>query len=365
MSYIWHNPDWHNLFYDKEEVSKAYERYIEKKAQANEVFSPLDERNLDGIKVQNLANGAVSSLAIEEEQISFDSIYSSIARKLNIKIANDNSNAYSDSISDIAVDAILNKTPLEEKRIKLWHKKLFENLAGIKPRRIGEYRNGPVYICHKGSKNDDPIYEGVPADSIDKEMKFLISYIRDSKHRGIIKSSIASLLFILIHPFEDGNGRISRTISDYIIESDQCDSPVFYSFSSAILEKRAEYYNEIARISTQSESLDITSWIIWNIDIAIRSIDIAINSFYMTIRTSMLISSLDPSVYNSREIAMLYKLASGSFYGKLTSSKWARMTKCSQAAAVRDIRHLVNEGFLIPSKEKGSEQGYHFNSDTL
>lgn len=366
MGYIWERKNWNEFTFSSENIEKAYSLYQERKTIADRIFMPMERDYLNKIQAQNLSENIVSSLAIENEKISYDSVYSSIAKKLNLELANHSNNAYSENVSDIVLDAIHNTAALTEQRIKMWHEKLFKNLADPKPSNIGEYRKEAVYIRHISGKLDEITYEAIPFLDVPSEMNKLIYFIKNNhEYNALVKAAIASLWFIIIHPFEDGNGRISRAISDYIISSETKESFRIYSLSSVILNQRNEYYKEISQITEQSESNDITSWLVWNINVATTAIDNAINSFYRTIKISGFISNLDPSIFNSREISMLYKLANKEFFGKLTSSKWAKITKSSQAAAIRDIRHLVKEGYLVPTQEKGSEQGYYFNEDIL
>ena len=128
--------------------------------------------------------------------------------------------------------------------------------------------------------------------------------------------------------------------------------------SSLILKKRTEYYDLLQEVSSQAQSLDLTRWIVWNIDIAIQAKQDAINVFKKSVLLTRFMESLDPSLYNSRQFSMLYKLADGTFEGKLSTDKWAKMNKCSAAAASRDIQHLVREGLLVPSGDTGPMTGY-------
>ena len=173
-----------------------------------------------------------------------------------------------------------------------------------------------------------------------------------------MKSAVAFLWFLCIHPFEDGNGRISRAIVDYLLSKGFNETHRVYSMSSLILKNRTEYYQLLQSISSQGESLDLTLWLVWNIEIAIQAKLEALNVYKKSVKLTHFMKNLDPSVYNSRELSMLFKLADGSFDGKLSTDKWAKMNKCSPAAASRDIQHLLQEGFLISSGDTGPKTGY-------
>jgi Fic family protein len=208
------------------------------------------------------------------------------------------------------------------------------------------------------------IYEGLPPGNINLAMETLIGYINGAcEEKPLVKSAIASLWFLCIHPFEDGNGRISRAIADYVLSVGFQDTNRVYSMSSLILKRRTEYYDLLQEVSSQAQSLDLTRWIVWNIDIAIQAKQDAINVFKKSVRLTRFMKSLDPSIYNSRQFSMLYKLADGTFEGKLSTDKWARMNRCSLAAASRDIQHLVRDGLLVPSGDMGPMTGYYLAPD--
>lgn len=359
MSYIWQSSCWPNFTYDKDEVAKALELLYSEKQTTDIAYSILDIESKKQIAARCLTEDIVASLSIEGESINIDSLYSSVAKHLDIAIRGKES-SYSKSITEIVMDALEDHSPLTHQRLFEWNKKIFENKAGIKPKRIGEYRNKPEYVMRVFGKNNEVIYEAVQADEVYSEMDRLLEYINNANEDLFVKASIASLYFVLIHPFEDGNGRISRAIADYIISGKHSNIRI----STGIMKERSSYYDKIQRVSSNSD-LDVTSWVIWFLDIVTKCIVDSRLMLKRTLNTSLFMKSLDPSEYNSREMSMLYKLADGSFYGKLTTDKWIKMTKCSKAAAFRDIQHLVAKGFLVSSGEEGRNTGYYFNSEAI
>ncbi|MCF7941020.1 MAG: DUF4172 domain-containing protein [Spirochaetia bacterium] len=316
---------------------------------------------------RSLSDEILASLEIEGEHISYDSVYSSICRRLDVSLETQaKTDLYAEDISSLVLDATGNLEELSSARMKRWHSFLFSSMAGIKPNSIGEYRKGPVYISKGNGRDPEIIYEGLPADRIETEMERLISFINtENEKRPLVKSAIVSMWFLCIHPFEDGNGRISRAISDYVLSKGFNETYRVYSMSSLILKKRVDYYHLLHEFSAQSESLDLTQWLLWNIDIATQAKKEAVKIFETSMKLTRFMKNLDPSIYNSRELSMLFKLADGSFEGKLSTDKWAKMNKCSPAAASRDIHHLLQEGFLIPSGQKGPKTGYFLDPALL
>lgn len=367
MSYIWNNPDWPSYAYDSEKVEKHHLHYEVQKKATDIVFHIIDPDMRNRMHTRSLTDEMLSSLAIEGEKISYDSVYSSICKQLDIKLETQaKSDHYAESIATLALDATGNLEELSTARIKGWHALLFSSKAGIKPKNIGSYRKGPVYISKGDGRNIDIVYEGLPVERIEGEMQRLIGFINgENEEKPLVKSAIVALWFLCIHPFEDGNGRISRAISDYVLSQGYGETRRVFSMSPLILKNRGEYYHLLHEISSQSESLDLSRWIIWNIDIAIQAKQEAIKVYEKSVKLTRFMNNLDPSIYNSRQLSMLFKLADGSFEGKLSTDKWARMNKCSSAAASRDIQHLLQEGFLIPSGDTGPKTGYFLDPTLL
>jgi Fic family protein len=367
MPYIWNNPDWPSYSYDEAKVRKHHENYELQKKATDVVFSIIDPDTRNRMHARSLSDEILASLEIEGESISYDSIYSSICKRLDVNLETKaKSDQYAEDISYLVLDATGNMEAFSSERIKKWHYLLFSSMAGLKPKSIGEYRDNPVYISKGNSSDPEIIYEGIPADRINTEMERLISFINaENEKRPLIKSAVASLWFLCIHPFEDGNGRISRAISDYVLSKGFHETYRVYSMSSLILKNRANYYQLLQEFSSQSKSIDVTQWLLWNVDIAIQAKKEAVKVIEKSMKLTRFMKNLDPSIYNSRELSMLFKLADGSFEGKLSTDKWAKMNKCSSAAASRDIHHLLQEGFLIPSGQKGPKTGYYLDPALL
>lgn len=365
MAYIWEHENWPHFVYDIQEIEKHYHSYLVEKKATDLVFTLVDIKAGQRMHARSLTDEILSSLEIEGEKISYESLYSSISRRLDIKLEyKAKTDHYAEDIAKIVFDATENLQPLSANRIKEWHTLLFSAKAGLKPKHIGEYRTSPIYITKSSNLNYEVIFEGPPAKDVDQAMQDLIDYINGVQEENpLVKSAIASLWFLCIHPFEDGNGRISRAIADYVLSSGYQETKRLYSISALILKHRDEYYSLLQKVSAQAKSMDITRWIVWNIEIALQAKRTALKEFKKSLKLTRFMNSLDPSVYNSRQLSMLYKLADGSFEGKLTTDKWAKMNKCSSAAALRDIQHLLQEGLLVPSGDAGPMTGYYLNPD--
>jgi Fic family protein len=361
MPYIWNHADWPDYSYDAQKIDECYNSYLVQKKASDLVFTLIDPDMGQRMHARSLTDEMLSSFEMEGEKISYESVYASICRRLDIHLEiKAKTDRYAEDIAKIVLDATENLQRLSTTRIKQWHSLLFSSMAGLKPDHIGEYRQGPVYITKGCGRNSEIIYEGLPPRAIEGAMEDLVDYINGAREeKPLVKSAIASCWFLCIHPFEDGNGRISRAIADHVLSVGYEDTNRVYSMSSLILKHRSEYYDLLQEISSQARSLDLTRWIIWNIDMAIQAKQEAINVYKKSVRLTQFMKSLDPSIFNSRQLSMLYKLADGSFEGKLSTDKWAKMNKCSPAAAMRDIQNLLSKGLLVPSGDTGPMTGYY------
>jgi Fic family protein len=368
MSFIWQNPDWPLFKIKMQAIQPAYEKYLYQKGLTDQVFSLISPETRKVVYAQTITDDVVASNEIEGISISYDSVYSSVARALNIdNVLSKKQDKYSQILAQLALSIQEKEKVITEETILNWHKSLFDGASPAnRPNTIGGYRNGPVYVMSiSGSMKQEVLYEAVPAKEIQKNMLALIKWISDSADNFplIVKSAIASMWFVSIHPFEDGNGRISRLLADAIMV--QKDSNLkFYSVSSAILKNKKEYYKQLYDIQ-HSESMDATQFVSWYINLVSDSLSVAENTCKKKLSLSKFMASLDPSDFNSREISMLYRLASGNFYGKLTADKWSKLAKCQSATATRDLAHLVEKGLLIKSEEGGRASWYYLNDSVI
>lgn len=349
MSYIWQNKTWPVLNWDKTQVESAYNRYLYHKGLADGVFTMLSDRIRQIMIAESLSSETVSSSSIEGVELQYDSVYSSIIKQLDVDMsvkAKHDRNA--ESVSKLVIDANRNHDTLTLPRLLSWHCMLFDGVAkGFSPKHVGSFRTGPIYVVHDTHRETEIVYEGVPEERIVSEMEELLAYINSEQETNLlIRSAVASFRFVCIHPFDDGNGRISRAIADYILSSQSGSEFKPYSMSSAILKDRRGYYESLHSAQISKES-DITQWLVWYTDTKCASLTDAVNQCRKKLRVSSIVSSLDPNMFNSRQMHMIYQMANGSFFGKLTADKWMKMTKCQSATATRDLSGLTEQGLLI------------------
>lgn len=312
--------------------------------------------------LNTLTQDVLKSSEIEGEILDKNQVRSSIARHLGIEIG---ALAPADRSIDGVVEMILDATqnhalPLTRERLFGWHKRLFpaseRRLGKIK---VGVWRDdagGPMQVISGPFGRERVHFEAPSAARIDKEMATFFDWFNaDDGSDPVLKAGIAHLWFVTIHPFEDGNGRIARAITDMLLARSEQSSQRFYSMSLQIRQERNEYYDGLE--AAQKGTLEITKWLEWFLDCLGRAIDEAEETLATVIRKARFWESHAVVSFNDRQRLLLNKLLDG-FEGKLTTSKWAKLAKCSQDTALRDILSLVESGVLKKDSAGGRSTSY-------
>lgn len=225
--------------------------------------------------------------------------------------------------------------------------------------RAGAWRTGPMQVVSGSMGREKVHYEAPDATLLDREMSAFFEWFNgDSGMDGVLKAAQAHFWFVTVHPFEDGNGRIARAIADMALARSEQTPQRFYSMSAQIRKERAAYYNILEK--TQRGPLDITPWMEWFLDCMERAIETAQTTLESVLRKARFWQAYSGAALNERQRKILNRLLDG-FEGKLTTSKYAQITKCSQDTALRDIQDLVNKGVLAKGVAGGRSTGYALN----
>ena len=266
-----------------------------------------------------------------------------------------------DGVVDMVLDATqnFNKT-LTQERLFDWHYSLFPTgRSGMYKIIVGNWRDkstGSMKVVSGVMGKERTHFQAPEAIAIGKEMNSFIEWFnKEETSDPVIKAGIAHLWFITIHPFEDGNGRIARAITDLLLARADGISQRFYSMSAQIRVERKEYYN-VLEIS-QKGTLDITKWLQWFLDCLLNALNASDNILQKVLKKHQFWLGNGTTVLNKRQTLMLNKLLNG-FYGKLTTSKWAKITKCSTDTALRDIQDLVKKQILRKEDAGGRSTNY-------
>ncbi len=325
-------------------------------------FSAKEEATLTALTLD-----VVKSSEIEGELLNYDQVRSSIARHLGINTAGlVTSNRHIEGVVEMMLDATQHHSlPLTEKRLIGWHAALFPTgYSGPYEIEVGRYRTRKMQVVSDAISKEKVHYEAVKPELVKAEMdKFLDWFNNDNNLDPVLKAAIAHFWFIIIHPFDDGNGRIARAITDMLLARAEGSGERFYSMSSQILVERKQYYAVLQKV--QHSTGDITEWLDWFLHCLKNAILATENTTQKILRKAEFWKIHEHTSINARQRLMLNKLLDG-FEGKLQTSKWATITKTSTDTALRDIKDLVEKGILKQTDEGGRSVNYElvdFNSE--
>ena len=366
MDYNHQSPDWPHFTWNEKTLSLQLAGVRHRQGRLIGRMEGLGLLARTEAALETLTREVVKSSEIEGEILSPDQVRSSIARKLGMDIAG---LVPSDRRVDGVVEMTLDATgkfaePLTAQRLFNWHSSLFSaKSAGLYKIKIGAWRddaNGPMQVVSGAMGNEKVHYEAPPAHRLDSEMKAFLDWENGKGALDpVLKAAVAHLWFVTIHPFDDGNGRIARAIADRALARSENSPRRFYSMSAQIRLERNAYYDILEQ--TQKSSLDITDWLSWFLGCLDRAFTGAEASLASVLRKERFWKEHSGTSINERQRLILNKLMDD-FTGKLTSTKWAKLTKCSQDTAHRDILDLIERGILVQDAGGGRSTSYSLKS---
>lgn len=309
-----------------------------------------------------LTEDIVKSSAIEGEDLNRDQVRSSIARRLGMDIAGlVHTDRNVEGVVEMMLDATQNfGKPLTQERLCDWHAAMFPTgRSGMTPITVGAWRrdeNGPMQVVSGPYGREKVHYQAPAAEKLTEEMAaFLAWFESPAEHDTVIKAALAHLWYVSIHPFDDGNGRIARAIADMALARSEDSPQRFYSMSAEIRQRRKSYYDILEK--TQKSDLDVTDWLLWFIACLDGAISRSESELQHVLAKARFWEEHRETPLNDRQRLMLGKLIDG-FEGKLTSSKWATIAKCSQDTALRDIEALIALGIMEREPAGGRSTSY-------
>ena len=312
--------------------------------------------------LQTLTEDVTKSSEIEGEQLDREQVRSSVARRLGMDVGG---LTPADRHVEGAVEVMLDATqrydaPLTAERLFGWHAALFPTgRSGLSRIRVAAWRDdsaGPMQVVSGPIGKERVHYQAPPAARVEREMPaFLAWFNRDEPVDPVLRSAVAHLWFVTIHPFDDGNGRIARAIADLTLARSERSPQRFYSLSAQIRAERKAYYDILA--ATQQGDLDITAWLEWFLGCLKRACDCTETILADVLRKARFWELHGGESFNERQRTLLNRVLDG-FEGKLTSSKWAKLGKCSQDTASRDIDDLIRRGILVRNPGGGRSTSY-------
>ncbi len=361
--YIHERPDWPDFKWDTDRILTLLIDVKNLQGQVIGRMGTLGFELKDQANLAILTQDVLRSSEIEGELLNPEQVRSSIIRQLGLDITTGivPSERDVDGVVEMMIDAAANfNKPLTRQRLFGWHNALFPTgYGGLQKLLVGKWRDdsrGPMQVV-SGTVGREKIHFQAPSSScVEKEMKkFLEWFNNDQDFDLVIKAALAHLWFVTIHPFEDGNGRIARALTDMILARSDGQQNRFYSMSAQIRNERKKYYDILEQ--TQKGGLDITKWLQWFLyclQNALNSSSVILNK---VLQKHKFWTDNSSRIEKERQRKVLNKLLDG-FEGKLTSSKWAKITKCSPDTALRDINDLIDKKILYKLPEGGRSTGY-------
>lgn len=312
--------------------------------------------------LQTLTLDVLKSNEIEGEVLNQDQVRSSIARQLGMEIGG---LVPADKNVEGVVEMMLDATqhydkPLSTDRLFSWHTALFpSNQNSVQKLIVGAWRDngkGSMQVVSGPLGRERVHFEAPDALLVEQEMSLFIKWFNGEMSLDpIVKAGVAHLWFVTIHPFDDGNGRIARAIADMQLSRADGTHQRFYSMSAQIQRERKAYYDILEK--TQKGTLDITNWLEWFLSCLGRALKTTEETLSGVLQKARFWEKYAKTIFHDRQILMLNKLLD-SFEGKLTTSKWAKIAKCSSDTALRDIQDLVERGVLVKDSSGGRSTNY-------
>lgn len=360
--YIHQQAEWPRFTWQQDALANLLARVRHRQGRLIGQMLGLGFRFREEAVLHTLTEDVIKSSDIEGDVLDKDQVRSSIARRLGLDIgAMPPADRHVEGVVEMMLDATQKYDEiLTAERLFGWHASLFPTgYSGIGKINVGQWRTdstGPMQVVSGPIGRERVHYEAPPARSLDTEMRaFLHWFNAEQGYDPVIKAAIAHLWFVTIHPFDDGNGRIARAIADMGLARSESSPQRFYSMSAQIRLERNAYYDMLEH--TQKGHLDITAWLRWFLECLDRAFDGAERVLATVLAKAAFWRRHASSQFNTRQADMLNRLLDG-FTGKLTSSKWAKIEKCSPDTALRDITNLVNRGILQRDEGGGRSTSY-------
>jgi Fic family protein len=365
MHYIWQNTNWAQFTWDTDALVQHLGRA--RRCQGG-LLSKIDALGLkfsSEAQAEILIEETIKTAAIEGQTLHRDSVRSSVARRLGLPTAGLAAvDRTADGLVDVLMDATVNyNKPLTAERLMAWQAALFPTgYSGLHKIRAGQWRGPEAMQVVSGPVGREKVhFEAPPAERVEKEIEdFLHWWIKGSNHiEGLLRAAIAHFRFVTIHPFEDGNGRIARALTDMALAQDEKLGSRFYSLSTRIMAERDLYYQVLERC--QKGDSDITGWLLWFLECYERAIEHSEPLISTVLTKARFWQRHGQTLMNERQRKVVNRLLDagpGGFEGGLTTRKYVSMAKVSRATAFREISALVERQVLRQNPGRGRSVNY-------
>lgn len=365
MPYVWQSDSWPELGWD---IGTLVKQLGKTRLLQGKLISQVTALGLTlsrEAQAEILTEEAVQSAAIEGDRLNRESVRSSVARHLGLPTGGlAPPDRQADGLVTVLLDATVHSAQtLSAKRMMGWHAALFPTgYSGLHRIRVGKWRGpGPMRVVSGPVGHETIHFEAPSTSQVKKEMAQYFSWWKQSlgQVEGFLRAGIAHFYFVTIHPFDDGNGRLARALTDMALAQDEQLPQRFYSLSSQIMTERSEYYDVLER--TQHGDGDITAWLIWFLECSERAIKRSEKLIAKTLTKAKFWQQHGQAIMNERQRKVVNRLldaGQGGFAGGLTTRKYVSLAKVSRATAYREISDLVEKKILQQSETKGRSVSY-------
>ncbi len=359
--WIWQQHDWPTFSFDATTLGPLLRQVHFNQGQ---LLGKQDGLGSEQATLDTLLASIIYSSAIEGEKLNASSVRSSLANKLGISEEKQYpTTAQTDGLAEITIDAISNwHIPLTLERILTWHRLLFpEGYTLFNPIQGGVLRGEePMQVVSGRIDRPKVHFEAPPRNVLEQELSQFIDWFNTSKSDKsldpVIRAAITHLWFVTLHPLDDGNGRITRLLTDLALAQGESQSIRFYAMSVSILERRKSYYDCLE--STQKGRLDITSWLVWFLDTLNVALLNTLNAIEQTLSKTNYWRQVDQTQLTLEQVKVLNRLLDGEFELGISSSQYQKVAKVSRATATRHLSQLVEMGCLLKTDAGGRSTRY-------
>ncbi len=358
LKWIWQHLEYPNFKYDTSQLTELISQIDYNRGILDGVSKLFNEDDIVKIEIETLTDEAINTSLIEGEIFKRESVRSSFRKKLD-KYFDGRSDTHStratDNLVEILIDSNLNKSNMQIERLHGWHNCLFEHARYDRLHKIdiAKFRSHSDMEVISGAIGHEKVhYKAVPVEKIESDIEKFFSYCNKSSENIYIKAAIAHIWFVIIHPYDDGNGRIARAITDYVLSRNTSTTQFkLYSISTAINSDRKGYYDILDKTTNLflNKEFDLTSWILWHLGILNNAMEQSLKNIEYLVQKTKFWDKHRNQALNERQIKVLNKIldmGSENFEGGLNTKKYINLTKVSKATAVRDITQLVEFGCI-------------------
>jgi Fic family protein len=357
--YIWERPAWPRLHYQASDLLQALSAARQKQGELRASMRQLGFDQQAAAYLETLTTDAIETSEIEGQHVDYAAVRSSVAERLGMpEAAVAPKDARAAGIAEMTVDATRDfAKPLTAERLFAWHAGLFPNVRSEgKEIAVGAWRRGAIGVYSPNRKNGSTIthYIAPPADRVTVEMHHFLKWFAQPHDDGLLRSGLAHLWFVTIHPLEDGNGRIARAIADMALAQDDQSAQRFFSMSRQIRIEQNAYYDILE--ATQTGDTDVTDWLKWFLRCYANAIDTAQSTMANVLQASRFWATHAGVTVNERQRKVINMVLNG-YDGKITSKSWSRFTGASKETAIRDIGELITHKIL---RQHGAGRATHY-----